>query len=134
VQVGAGVHPRKAGLIVELGAGPVLHGDDGEWGVDMFRAVVELREFAEGHAVAHGNLCVVGVVAGAGIGDRAFDGKAADRIRTIEHDDVDGVVELALLTCRGFEKVAGEGLVGVGADAGVLQVDDDGVEVGKLLM
>ena len=29
VQVGAGVNPGKAGLVVELGAGPVLHGDDG---------------------------------------------------------------------------------------------------------
>ena len=99
-----------------------------------FGAVVEAREFAEGHAVADGNLAVVGVVFAAGVGDGALDGDAADGVGAVEHDDVERVMEVALLACGGFEEVAGDGLVGVGADAGVLQVDDDGVEVFELIV
>ena len=43
--------------------------------------------------------------------------------------DVERVVELGALVGGGFEEVADGGLVGPEADAGVLEVDDDGVEV-----
>ena len=41
---------------------------------------------------------------------------------------------LGLLAGGGFEEVAGEGLVGVEANAGVLEIDDDGIEVFELLV
>jgi hypothetical protein len=57
-----------------------------------------------------------------------LDGVAADGVGAVEEDYFEGMGAGGLAD-GGFEEVAGDGLVGVEADAGVLEVDDDGVEV-----
>ena len=91
-------------------------------------------EFAEGEAVADGERHVVDVGFAAGVEDGALDGEAADRVGAVEDDDVELVVELGLLARGGFEEVAEDGFVGPEVDAGVLEVDDDGVEVFELVV
>ena len=113
----------------------MLHGDDGEVGVEVFAwATIVAGEFAEGQAVADGEGHVVDVGFGAGVGDGALDGEAADEVGAVEDDDVEGVVVGGVFGGGGFEEVAGGGFVGPEADAGVLEVDDDGVEVFELVV
>ncbi len=85
-------------------------------------------------AVAEWDRHVVDVGLGAGVGDGAADLFAADGVGAVEDDDLERVVVVALFGCGGFEEVADDGLVGVAADAGVLEVDDDGVEVFELVV
>ncbi len=54
---------------------------------------------------------------------------SADGVGAVEDDDLEGVVVLVALGGGGFEEVAHGGFVGPEADAGVLKVDDYGVEV-----
>ncbi len=83
--------------------------------------------------MADGQRHVVGVGLVAFIGDGALHFFAADEVGAVEDDDLEGVAEF-LFCGGGFEEVAGDGLVGVEADAGVLEVDDDGVEVFELIV
>ena len=67
-------------------------------------------------------------VRGGGIGDGTLDGEASGERRAVEDDDFEGMV-LGGFAGGGFEEVAENGFVGVEVAAGVLEVDDDGVEV-----
>ncbi len=131
-EVGAGVGPGELGVGEVLGARPVLHGDDGQVGLKVLFADDVFGEFAEGEAVADGEGHVVDVGLGAGVGDGALGGDASDEVGAVEKDDLEVVVVVRLLGAGSFEEVAGGGLVGPEVDAGVLEVDDDGVEVGEL--
>ena len=84
-------------------------------------------QFAQGHAVAD-RLGHVVDVGGCGVGDGTLHGEAADESWAVEDDDLEPVA-VSGFAGGGFEEVAEDGFVGVEADAGVLQVDDDGVEV-----
>ena len=87
--------------------------------------VVEAGELAEGHAVAHRDRNRVDVALGARIGDGTLDEGAVDGIGAVENDDLGAGFR------RGFKKITHNGLVGVEANAGVLEVNDDGVELAQ---
>ena len=78
-------------------------------------------ELAESEAVAQGQRHEVVVGFETDGGDRAL-GFAAEGVGAVEHDDRDVGVG------AGFEHVAEDGFKGPEADAGILKVDDDGVE------
>jgi len=109
-----------------------LHGDDGEVGGEVLGGDDGAGEFAEGEAVADGERHVVDVGGEAGVGDGALDLEAAEGVGAVEEDDFEVVVVLGLLAGGGFEEVGGGGFVGPEADACVLEIDDDGVEVFEL--
>ncbi len=131
-EVGAGVGPGEASLGVEVGAGPVLHGDDGEVGGEVVGGDVVAGELTEGKAVTDGEGYGVDVGFVAGVGEGTLDGEAAEGVGAVEEDDLEVVVVLGLLGGCCFEEVAGGGFVSPEADARVLEVDDDGVEAGEL--
>ena len=87
--------------------------------------VIELRQFADRHAVAHGHVMPCGE-ARVAIAHGTFDEHAADRIRAVEHE------EFQFRIGRGGEAFADRGDVGVEAAADVLDVEDERVEPGEL--
>ena len=91
-------------------------------------AVDVAGQLAQGKAVADGERHVVDVGFEAGVGDGALDGDAVDGVGAVEQDDFE-VVTRGFFFGGGLEEVSDYGLVGVKADACVLKVDDDGVEV-----
>ena len=89
--------------------------------------VKEPRQFADGHAVPHGNGELPHEALVAGVEHRAFDRGAADGIGAVADDHLDAV------TCAGAQAVGHRVDVGVDARADILQVDDKHIDVGQHL-
>src|ERR1700738_335358 len=128
-KIGAGIVPGKVGVVEVLTAGPVLHGDDrerdSEGGEDVGRdgaseaalPVDVAGELTDGEAVAGGQRHVGGVGGEVLVRDGALDLFSSDQVGAVEHDDLQGVLELGPLGCCGFEEIADYGVVGVEADS-----------------
>lgn len=67
------------------------------------------------------------------VGDGALDFFSTDKVGTVEDDDFKLVAE-SLFGGGGFDEVSGLRFVGVEPDSCILQVDDDGIEVFKLVV
>ena len=124
------IDPRETRVVVPVIALPPVHRNHREVGADLPLLVIQTRQLAHRHTVANRHRHVgnerVGSLTGARLGrQRAFDLPAVHGIRAIEHHDGN-------LLPRGLlHHVAHRELIGVEADADVLQIDDDGIEAGE---
>ncbi len=119
-----GIDPKLASGIEPVAAHPALQGNDCELRAEVVVRIEKASQLTDGHAVAHGSLFIGDKRFPARIRDRAFNVDPVDGVGAVEHDD--------WLAGRGggFKKVAERALVGVEADAHVLNVKDDRVEAG----
>ena len=121
---GGGMGPGLGAFIEPAERVTAGAGDDFEVELPAAFGADEEGEFAEGHAVAEGD--VVDADEGGGFGvRRAFDG-GADGILAVEDDDAFAVGG------GGFHAVDEGGEVGVEAAANVLEINDEGVEIAEL--
>src|ERR1700674_1896558 len=120
--------PLDSRAIKEIVAMPVLHGDDVEVGADVVFGIEELGELANREPVSHGQRKIADETCFVGIKHRAFDDLSAQRIRTVQNKEGD-------VAFGGFfHAVSHRRRVGVEADAGVLNVEDERVDAFEHLL
>ena len=101
---------------------PAFHPHDFQRRAETKALVEELRELADGHAVAHRDRILADERLEAGFEHRALDLDAADRVRPVAHD------HRHAMASRGVQAVRHRVDERVDARADVLEVDDERVE------
>ncbi len=119
------VDPREPRLVEPVAAPPVLRRHDRERRVDRSLGVEQPRQLAHRHPVPRRHAHVAGESNPFLVEQRPLDPPAVDRVRPVEHDDLD------LPLRRFLHDVPHRADVGVEPHAHVLDVDDQGVDAGQ---
>ncbi len=122
-EIGGGRNPAAARAFKKIVAVPVFHLDDAEIGIDVIFGVVELREFADGERITHGDGIVGDETGFVRIEHGPFEDVATQGIGAVEHKEGNAVF-------RGFLHAVGHrGGVGIEANTGILDVENERINI-----